>query len=177
MSKTTICKNREIRIMTNLFLVMASVLLLIQCHPNHERIDFILNSIDLSEFSVVYGMSCGEDIAKTNGRKRFVIPRSGVLIISNKYEDVPIDYRFYIENQINNRVEQIPINYHRKEDGQPLPGVRIIGLSHQDYINSFSTKVISFKLLKTETDLTSVTYEMSKEFIKKQSYEIKRCLN
>jgi len=100
-------------------------------------------------FIVIYGEECGIEPEIIKGRRILNIPSDGILIIKPNFEDGPIDYRFF-KKGVSDNYKEISINYYNPNDGQPIPGVRILGkglISTKDVQFSDSVIGISFYLL------------------------------
>lgn len=100
-------------------------------------------------FIVIYGEECGVEPEIRDGRRILNIPPDGILIIKPNFEDGPIDYKFF-RKDISDNYKEININYYNPNDGQPVPGVRILGkgpISTKNTQFSDSTMGISFYLL------------------------------
>lgn len=116
-----------------------------------DKADFILPYDIPQTFILVLGEKCGEKIELINGRKQYYFPKNGFLIIQDDNEKLPLDYKFYQLDK-KGKKEEIGINYHRKEDGRPYPGIRILGLSEFKIKDGSLIKEITFKILNTKSD-------------------------
>jgi len=119
-------------------------------------------------FIVIYGEECGVEPEIKEGRRILNIPLDGILIIQPNFEDGPIDYRFF-RKDISGNYKEIDINYYNPNDGQPVPGVRILGkcpISTKDTQFSASTVGISFYLLDNNEEEIYNTKEINEFNIK-----------
>jgi len=127
-------------------------------------------------FIVIYGGECGVEPEIVKGRRILNIPSDGILIIKPEFEDGPIDYRFF-KKEISGNYKEIEINYYNPKDGQPVPGVRVLGkglLSTKDAHFDSSITGVSFYLLEDNEEEIYNMEELN-EFNIKLSYKLDSC--
>lgn len=131
--------------------ILFSFILLSGCMKEYDRADFLLPREVAKDFVLLLGEECGENVPVVNGRKQYQIRQDGLLIVQNKFKNLPIDYKFYWIDD-NDIKEEIEINYYRESDGRPYPGVRILGHSEINGKLNQSTDCLSFIILYSESD-------------------------
>lgn len=133
-------------------LLVVLILLLHSCYQTTQPETFILDNN--KRFIVIYEEECGVEPEIKKGRRILNIPPDGILIIKSNFEDGPIDYKFF-EKEESGQLTKMSINYHNPNDGQDIPGVRILGkgfMSTKEVKFDDSTIAISFYLMEDNSE-------------------------